>query len=313
MAAISAETVDHVLWVTGTVDRSSQQELGGVLDEYLKGLSGNQPVIDLSNVKYFSSSAAKSLLVSAQDIKSKGRKLKIRSSLAVAQTLNMLGAQSWVEIEACPKPNPVPAAMQDAKASSKSMEPASSSAGTSRTVTPLPGSLKGLTGQQLDDSISVRKGDSAQTLTAAESKEASEGYRPKVHIKPVEQVTRVPVAAPASASGSSPRLPAIGGGGDTTAAGAALRAAKEKEEEELHQLAYERAGQPLARIDEELPEKLLILRKLLILNTYTFTFTGGNQLTGKLLTRLGGSWILIEQHSSRRWINLEQVCSIDVL
>lgn len=311
MASISAETVDNILWVTGTVDRSSQQELGGVLDGYLKSLSGSPPIVDLSNVKYFSSSAAKALLVSAQDIQAKGRKLRIRSSLAVAQTLNMLGAQSWVEIEACPKPNPIPAVVQEAKASAKSMEAAQSSAGSTRTVTPLPGTLKGLSSQQLDDSISVRKGDSEKSLTPAESKEASEGYRPKVHIKPVEPVTRVPVSAPSASSGSSPRLPAIGG--ETTAAAAAIRAAKEKEEEEIHQLAYERAGQPLARIDEELPEKLLILRKLLILNTYTFTFTGGNQLTGKLLTRLGGSWILIEQHSSRRWINLEQVCSIDIL
>lgn len=312
MASISAETVDNILWVTGTVDRSSQQELGGVLDGYLKSLSGSPPIVDLSNVKYFSSSAAKALLVSAQDIQGKGRKLRIRSSLAVAQTLNMLGAQNWVEIEACPKPNPVPAVVQDAKASAKSMEAAQSSAGSTRTVTPVPGTLKSMSDHQLDEAISMRKGDSEKTLTPAQSKEASEGYRPKVHIKPAEPVTRVPVSAPSASTGSSPRLPAIGSS-DTTAAAAAIRAAKEKEEEELHQLAYERAGQPLARIDEELPEKLLILRKLLILNTYTFTFMGGNQLTGKLLTRLGGSWILIEQHSSRRWINLEQVCSIDVL
>ncbi len=46
----------------------------------------------------------------AQDTEAKGTKLKVRSSPPVLQTLNLLGAKSWIDIETCPKPNPKPQA-----------------------------------------------------------------------------------------------------------------------------------------------------------------------------------------------------------
>ncbi|MCZ7644199.1 MAG: STAS domain-containing protein [Planctomycetota bacterium] len=312
MAALSAETIDKILWISGTVGPSSQNELSAVLDSYMKGLGDGVPTLDLSNVKYFPSSAAKALLISAQDIQSKGRKLKVRSSLAVAQTLNMLGAQSWVEIEACAKPNPIPAAPEAEEPVVVPVRPPEVRGdGKGSQVR-----LKAVTASEAESSVSMRKGDSGTQLTPGQKKERfihdgkTDSYQPKIHItRPDESNLRgTPAIKPGSSGSKLPAIPPA----ETSAAAVALRQAKAKEDDEVMELANERAATPLARPDEDLPENLMVLHKLLILQTYTFNF-GDFSLTGKVLTRVGGPWILIDQHGSRRWLNLNHLRSIDVL
>jgi hypothetical protein len=59
---------------------------------------------------------------------------------------------------------------------------------------------------------------------------------------------------------------------------------------------------------------LKILRKMIVLGTYTFHVQGEKQeLTGKVLEYVGGSWILMDTRGTRRLINLDLVGCIDIL
>ena len=133
MATLEAERVGDVLWIRGNVDRTMEKDLGQILDKYVKEVLPAKRVIEMSGVPYFASSIAKILIGVAQDTEAKGTKLKVRSSPPVLQTLNLLGAKSWIDIETCPRPNAKPQAAPppapepvsaDKKSSSSNVTPA---------------------------------------------------------------------------------------------------------------------------------------------------------------------------------------------
>lgn len=105
MAKMSHEKVAEVLWITGNVDRSMESDLGRALEQYVKDVPAEKRVIEMSGVRYFASSSAKILIAIAQDLEEKGNRLKVLASPPVAQTLNLLGAKSWLDLEVFRQPN----------------------------------------------------------------------------------------------------------------------------------------------------------------------------------------------------------------
>ena len=98
MAKMSHEKIAEVLWITGNVDRSMESDLGRALEQYVKDVPAEKRVVEMSGVRYFASSSAKILIAIAQDLEEKGNRLKVLASPPVAQTLNLLGAKSWLAV-----------------------------------------------------------------------------------------------------------------------------------------------------------------------------------------------------------------------
>lgn len=105
MAKMSHEKVAEVLWITGNVDRSMETDLSRALEQYVKDVPAEKRVVEMSGVRYFASSSAKILIAIAQDLEEKGNRLKVLASPPVAQTLNLLGAKSWLDLEVFRQPN----------------------------------------------------------------------------------------------------------------------------------------------------------------------------------------------------------------
>jgi len=105
------------------VDHSMEKDLSELLEKYQRDVLAERQLVEMSNVAYFASSSAKVLIGYAQEVEAKGKKLKVRSSMPVVQTLNLLGAKSWLDIEACTKPNAKPP--KEARTSATGIAPAS--------------------------------------------------------------------------------------------------------------------------------------------------------------------------------------------
>jgi anti-anti-sigma regulatory factor len=125
-----------VLFVTGSLDRSSDTDLIKALEKYAGSTPAPSRVVDMSNVRWLAPTGAKALIQAGQDAQEKGGSLRILSSRHVLQTLNLLGAKSWLSIESCLTPNakpgtvPVPeAAPEPAAPPSPAAADASQSAG----------------------------------------------------------------------------------------------------------------------------------------------------------------------------------------
>lgn len=177
MPALDAERIGETLWILGNVDRSMEKDLSTVLEKYVKDIPAEKQLVDMTNVSYFASSAAKVLIGFAQETESKGAKLKVRSSMPVMQTLNLLGAKTWLDIEACKEPNAKPPSSPATKVSATGIMPAP------RTAPPVkPGPEK--------------------TVSA-------EATSLNVHIKPVEQRSPTVLLTPTK-PGASGKFPSVG-------------------------------------------------------------------------------------------------------
>lgn len=99
MPSASFETNGGVLIVTGSLDRAGDQELQSQLDRYCKDPAAPEKVLDMSNVRWLTPSGAKVIIQAGQDLQDKGNKLRVIASRHVNQTLALLGAKSWLQIE----------------------------------------------------------------------------------------------------------------------------------------------------------------------------------------------------------------------
>jgi len=108
MPAASYEIVNKLLFITGSLDRSSEAELTQALERYMGTVPADCRVVDMSNVRWLVPTGAQALISAAQDTSEKGGRLKVLASRHVMQTLNLLGAKTWLDIEPCPNPNPRP-------------------------------------------------------------------------------------------------------------------------------------------------------------------------------------------------------------
>jgi anti-anti-sigma regulatory factor len=74
------------------------------------------------------------------------------------------------------------------------------------------------------------------------------------------------------------------------------------------------SGQPLVSDGSYLPEDLSILRTLVVMKTYSFQMMGvKTEVTGRVLERVGGPWILIDSHGAKKMVNVRKAMAIDVL
>ena len=100
----SCEVVDGTLMVQGNLDKASDPDFQGALEKYCAAVAEGERVLDLSSVRWLNNSVAKQIISAATDVLEKGSKLRVVSSRHVQQTLNLLGAQSYLTIETAAKP-----------------------------------------------------------------------------------------------------------------------------------------------------------------------------------------------------------------
>ncbi len=108
MMTSTFEIVSGMLFVTGSLDRGSDDELTQALEKYAQSAPPSNRVVDMSNVRWLSPSGAKVLIAAGQEAGEKGGSMRILASRHVLQTLNLLGAKTWLTIESCMTPNPKP-------------------------------------------------------------------------------------------------------------------------------------------------------------------------------------------------------------
>ncbi|HYF52465.1 MAG TPA: hypothetical protein VEJ63_23865 [Planctomycetota bacterium] len=99
MPNASFEQSNGVLIVTGSLDRAGDAELQKELDRYCKDPAVPEKIVDMSNVRWLTPTGAKVLIQVGQDMMEKGNKLRVVASRHVNQTLNLLGAKTWLQIE----------------------------------------------------------------------------------------------------------------------------------------------------------------------------------------------------------------------
>jgi anti-anti-sigma factor len=110
MATASFEQIDGVLFVSGSLDRSADQEFQTALEKYAGVVKPHDRVVDMSNVRWLTPTGAKVLIQAGQDAQDKGGKLRVLASRHVNQTLSLLGAKTWLAIESCVAPTAKPGA-----------------------------------------------------------------------------------------------------------------------------------------------------------------------------------------------------------
>lgn len=106
------EIANGILFITGSLDRGSDNDLAQALEKFAQATAPDNRVVDMSNVRWLSPSGAKVLIAAGQEAGEKGGAMRILASRHVMQTLNLLGAKTWLSIESCLTPNakPVPEA-----------------------------------------------------------------------------------------------------------------------------------------------------------------------------------------------------------
>jgi anti-anti-sigma regulatory factor len=246
-AMLETVRAEDMLWVSGNVVPSEEKGLEEEIQKFLREVKGPQRLLDMSGVRYMSTSAAKSLMEIGNEVLSSGGRLKVRAALPVIQTVNRLGADKCLDIEPCQKPTPRPGAV--AEPTPAADLPPVKDAGRAG-VDPLYG----------------------------ETRRASVGLN-----VPGQSLMRP--AAPGQASA------------DAAIAEAAAR-----------------AGTLLIPEDQEVPPHLSPLKRLVVMQTYTFHVTSArNDITGRVVSHLGGPWILVDVHGARKMINLGECGVIDLL
>jgi anti-anti-sigma factor len=239
MASGSYEILNGILWVTGSLDKSTDNDFQQALEQYAKSVSADSRVVDMSNVRWLAPSSAKVLIQAAQEAQEKGGKMRVLSSRHVMQTLNLLGGKTWVTIESATTPTSRPGGGESSPVATVDSPAASgaSSTGSAQEPAPAPGG-----------------------------------------------------AAPEKADAS---------GAPSAGASAVVSAV--------------RAGGTLASPVEELSGGAYLLRALSANRRYSFHLEGSEQIIGIVRERIGGSWILVDTHGTRKIINLEFVQYCEML
>lgn len=240
MAGATYEVIDGTFFVVGNLERSSDAEFQAALEKYGEMEGPKERRVDMSNVRWLTPSGAKVLIQVAQDIMDKGGSVRVVSSRHVQQTLNLLGAKSWLTIE--------PAAAN----SKPHIEPAAAA--------PLV--------EPSDDDLKMPAATPAPAPAAA-APASSEAPAPP------------PVEKPASKSSLMIAVP--------TRPGA------------------------LATPQEELSRGAVLFRALHADRRYSFILSGGQEVTGIVRERLGGSWVVLETSGRKKILNLDHVQVMEML
>jgi hypothetical protein len=271
---LETERIGDVLWFSGAVLPAEEKAFEEAITQFMGEVRIPGRALDLSGLQFISASSAKAVVVAGQEAAEGGAKLKVRASLPVFHRLNALGAGTWLDIEPCQKPNPKPSGSQAA--------PGRKDSSLKLIPVALPSGTK----------------ESKPTPSSAPAAVAARAAAAEVTVRPAELE-----------HGSSVGLNRPGTTGVTRAPVAGSPA-----EQALLAGAQARAGLPLVAEDTELSEDLAVLRCLVVMRTYTFQIPAAKQdITGRVLGRLGGAWILVDSHGARKIVNMRQVAVIDLL
>ena len=118
------EISNGVLFITGSLDRSTDQEFTQALDKYAKAVPATDRVVDMSNVRWLAPTGGKALIAAGSETAGKGGSLRVLASRHVLQTLNLLGARNVLNIESCQSPNPVPGTAEQPAPAAEPAQPA---------------------------------------------------------------------------------------------------------------------------------------------------------------------------------------------
>jgi anti-anti-sigma factor len=249
MATASFEIINGLLFITGSLDRGSDNEFQQALEKYAEVSDPQQRAVDMTHVRWLAPTGAKVLISAAQDTQEKGGKLRVLASRHVMQTLNLLGAKTWLQIESYLTPTVKPA---DGAAPSPAAD------------------------ESQVDAQAVGAAPTAPKTGAVEEPKPSPAPATAVP-DPAKQ------ALPASSASASGMMSAVS------------------------------RGMALAGPAEQLCGGAYLLRVLCPNRRYSFHFQGGEEITGILRERVGGSWILLETHGTRKMINLDVVQYCEIL
>ncbi|HEY3321793.1 MAG TPA: hypothetical protein VGP72_15090 [Planctomycetota bacterium] len=154
-----------VLFITGNLDRATDNDLKQALEKYGKTAPKEEWIVDMSNVKWLAPTGGKELINAAQEANDKGARMRVMASRHVLQTLNLLGAKTWVSIESCMTPNPKPGAEE--KPAPAASTPASSpapDAGQPKAAAPAAGAASA---EKHDESPAAAVAAAAEAIPAA--------------------------------------------------------------------------------------------------------------------------------------------------
>ncbi len=249
----TCEVVNGALQVTGNLDKSADPEFQSALEKYCATVEGD-PILDLSSVRWLNNSVAKLIIQSATDVLEKKNRLRVLSSRHVQQTLNLLGAQSYLTIEAAAKPVAVEAP---------------------------PEAPKALVG--LDDADLMMPDLKPPAPPASAAPAASTGPGSGLHaaVQP-NASTGAPAGSDDSKVVARPVAPAP------------------------------RASGLMASPTEELSRGAVLFRVLHINQRYSFIIRG-QEVTGIVKERIGGSWVLVETTGRRKMLNLDVVEMVEMV
>jgi anti-anti-sigma factor len=270
---LAIDNAGGILWLSGNVMPSEEKRLNEALRQYIQQTNKEDRVVDMSAVKYISSSAAKTLLTVAQESAARGGKLKVRSSIPVVRTLSLLGAETWCEVEPCREPN---------------RKPGSTTVSGSKIMPAKRDSSTKITPAKRDSGTQIAPAGADSTATP-----------PPLEEEHREVFTERRSSVGLNAPGTSAVRSALGKG---------------QSEDPLVKTAAAKAGLPLVNEDADLPDDLVALKKLVVMKTYAFQMPGlKSDITGKVLARVGGPWILIDTHGAKKMVNIREVAVIDIL
>jgi len=287
------ETANGILMVTGSLDRGSDGDFNGALEKYCASTPPDQRTVDMTHVRWLAPTGAKVLIQFAQETLEKSGKMRVLASRHVFQTLNLLGAKTWMNIEVIHvsgnrQSGIVPTHHEESKA-----EPAPAAAAPAKVEESM--GLGGAIGDlSLDPNL----------------------LEPSPGLSPVFDF--IPPALPSakSADHSAPHVPAVApktvpapkSSGQTSSSMPAVRAAAPV----AVPVAAATSG-ALAYPLEDLAGAAHLLRMLHIGKRYIFHFGMGEGFSAIVRERVGGPWITVEVDGIRKWVNLELVATCEQL
>lgn len=282
------ETANGILLVTGSLDRGSDSEFNAALEKYCGSTPADQRIVDMTHVRWLAPTGAKVLIQFAQETLEKSGKMRVLASRHVFQTLNLLGAKTWMNIEVVHVSGNRQSGIVPTQTEEQKPEPVAVAAPEKKAEESM-----GLGGAIGDLSLDPTLLEPAPGLSPS-----FDFIPPPLPAKPASD--HVPVAprtvpAPKSSGQTSSSMPAVRAPAAAVVPTAPVTSGA---------LAY-----PL----EDLAGAAHLLRMLHVGKRYIFHFGMGEGFSAIVRERVGGPWITVEVDGIRKWVNLELVATCEQL
>jgi hypothetical protein len=253
----------------------------------------------MTHVRWLAPTGAKVLIQFAQETLEKSGKMRVLASRHVFQTLNLLGAKTWMNIEVIH----IAGNRQSGVVPTMPEEPKAESAPA---AAPKVEESLGMGGSMGDLSLDPNLLESSSSLAPVydfipPALPASKSAEHAV----VLSAAPVPVPAPRT-------VPAPKTSGQTSGSMPAVRTAAVVTHAHAPAAAAPVAG-ALAYPLEDLAGAAHLLRMLYTGKRYIFHFGMGEGFSAIVRDRVGGPWITVEVDGIKKWVNLELVATCEQL